>query len=464
MMENLVGRVFQGRYCIQSLLGRQRGRRTFLARDRQTEQPVVIKLLLFDPDFSWDDLKLFEREAEVLKSLNHPFIPKYLDTFEVETELGKGFALVQTYIQARSLQDWVESGRTFSEGEIIAIATALLAILQFLHNRQPPIVHRDIKPSNILLSDRSGHQPGQPYLIDFGSVQTAVSGGTRTIVGTYGYMPPEQFGGVTTPASDLYALGATLIYLATGQHPDQLPHQEMRIFFEDRVTLSPERVDWLKWLTEPSIERRLKSADQALEALEKPQPRVGSLVKLTKPADSRIQLTHTRQSFEILIPPRGFNLGLIPVIGFAIPWNAFLVVWFRIALASWSSFGWFMAVFAIGHLGVGLGMIWAIVFCLLGRVRWRMTPSDIVLTHEIFGLKFFSRRRADRQSITKIELVRPGHKRDSDGDTVSVPPQITLWAGTQQFKLGGTDWPTATELDWLAQEMSQWLDLPIEIK
>jgi serine/threonine protein kinase len=461
-MENLVGRVFQERYRIQSLLGRQRGRRTFLARDRQAEQPVVIKLLLFDPDFSWDDLKLFEREAEVLKSLDHPFIPKYLDYFEVETELGKGFALVQTYIEARSLQDWVESGRSFGEAEITAIAAKLLNILQYLHHRQPPVVHRDIKPSNILLCDRSAHQVGQVYLIDFGSVQTAVSGGTRTVVGTYGYMPPEQFGGMSTPASDLYALGATLIYLAAGQHPDQLPHQEMRIFFEDRVTLSPDRVDWLKWLTEPSVERRLKSATQALEALEQPQPQAASLARVTKPADSRIQVTNTRQSFEILIPPRGFNLGLIPIIGFAIPWNAFLVVWFRIALASWSSFGWFMAIFAIGHLGIGLGMIWAIVFCLLGRVRLRMTPSDIVLTHEIFGLKSFPRRRANRRSITKIEHIRPGHRRDSDGDTVAVPPQINIWAGTQKFSIGGSDWPSAAELDWLAQDLSQWLELPIE--
>ena len=56
-------------------------------------------------------------------------------------------------------------------------------------------------------------------------------------------MPPEQFGGQSIPASDLYAIGATLIYLATGQHPDQLPQQEMRILFEDRVNLSPHLID-----------------------------------------------------------------------------------------------------------------------------------------------------------------------------------------------------------------------------
>lgn len=69
-MELLPDRVLGDRYQIQSLIGRQTGRRTFLARDLQTERSVILKLLLFGVDFTWDDLKLFEREAEVLKSID----------------------------------------------------------------------------------------------------------------------------------------------------------------------------------------------------------------------------------------------------------------------------------------------------------------------------------------------------------------------------------------------------------
>ncbi|MGB3534227.1 MAG: protein kinase [Microcoleaceae cyanobacterium] len=87
--------------------------------------------------------------------------------------------------------------------------------MQYLHSHLHPVIHRDIKPSNILLTDRSGNSPGTVYLVDFGSVKTVIQSGTITIVGTYGYMPTEQFGGKTTPASDLYSLGATLIYLIT---------------------------------------------------------------------------------------------------------------------------------------------------------------------------------------------------------------------------------------------------------
>ena len=256
-MELFADCVLLDRYQIVSLLGRQTGRRTFLAQDLQTEQSVVLKLLLFGPDFNWDNLKLFEREAEVLKSLDLPTIPKYLDCFDVDTELGKGFVLVQTYIEAKSLQNWLDSGRTFSEGELISIATQLLTILDYLHNRQPTVIHRDIKPSNILLGDRSGNSPGQVYLVDFGSVKTAANGSTITIVGTYGYMPPEQFGGHTSPASDFYALGATIICLATGQHPSELPHRDMRIDFVDRVNLSPHTTKWLQSMTATSIDSRL---------------------------------------------------------------------------------------------------------------------------------------------------------------------------------------------------------------
>jgi serine/threonine protein kinase len=143
-MEELIGSLLQSRYQIESLLSRQNGRRTFLATDIQTNNAVAIKLLLFGPDFTWDDLKLFEREAEVLKSLDYPDIPKYLDFFEVELLWGKGFALVQSYIPAKSLQQWIQSGRTFSEKDLKEIANDLLKILDYLHSRQPAVIHRDI--------------------------------------------------------------------------------------------------------------------------------------------------------------------------------------------------------------------------------------------------------------------------------------------------------------------------------
>lgn len=463
-MDQFLGQVLCDRYQIQSLLGRQTGRRTFLATDLETQSMVVVKLLLFNPDFTWDDLKLFEREADTLKSLSHSAIPKYLDSFEVGTELGRGFALVQSYINAQSLQEWIQSGRTFSEAELKTIARDLLEILDYLHNRQPSVVHRDIKPSNILLGDRSGNSPGSVYLVDFGSVQTIAQGGTVTVVGTYGYMPPEQFGGRTSPASDLYALGATLIYLATKQHPDQLPQREMRILFEEHVNLSFHLINWLVALIEPSTALRLNSAKQALEALSSLQ--ASGLTIGAKPIGSRIQVTKTSQSLEILIPPRGFYPGLIFLIGFAIAWNSFLWVWYGTAFANWNSGGWFAALFAIVHLGAGVGLTWGILFALLGAIRLHITQYRISMYPEILGLRLYPRLSAARQDIVKVEITHLLYKKDSEGNNFEVPPRIEIWAGVTKFELGGNGSNSrrilaSPEIDWLAKELSIWLNLPV---
>ena len=95
----------------------------------------------------------------------------------------------------------------------------------YLHQLKPQILHRDIKPSNIILGENK-----QVYLIYFGSVQdkSVVEGASFTVVGTYGYTPIVQFGGRTIPASDLYALGATLIHLLTGVPPANLPQKNYR--------------------------------------------------------------------------------------------------------------------------------------------------------------------------------------------------------------------------------------------
>lgn len=286
-------KILRDRYQIQRQLAKKAGRRTVLAQDLETQQLVAIKLLFFDSEFQWDTLKLFQREAKVLQMLNHPAIPQYLDSFEFKTDESRGFALVQHYIHARSLEEQLKAGRTFSEVEVKQLAIALLDILIYLHQQRPAVVHRDIKPGNILLNDASSavtvlssHAPTQPtvpdkstagatlpslypYLVDFGSVQTlaAQHGGTMTVVGTYGYMPPEQFGGRVWPRSDLYSVGATLIYLVTGNHPAELPQVNLQLQFRETTALSSTFADWLQWMTEPNPEKRPCSALAALAVL-----------------------------------------------------------------------------------------------------------------------------------------------------------------------------------------------------
>jgi serine/threonine protein kinase len=473
-MTELAYPILQERYQIESLLGRYSGRRTFLAIDQQTQQSVVIKILLFGPDFTWDDLKLFQREAEVLETLQHPHIPRYLDSFEVELQEGKGFALVQSYIPAPSLQQWLDRGRTFSEPDLEAITIQLLEILADLHARQPAVVHRDIKPSNILLSeDRSAHSPGQIYLVDFGSVQTAIKEGTRTVVGTYGYMPPEQFGGITTPAADIYALGATLIHLATGIAPSNLPQKSLRPHFEDRVTLKPHYRQWLQKTLAPHQEERWQNAPQALTALKTPSPiltntpapKAGWVTQ--KPHGSKVRITETistassgenglltvslKGAWSIAIA-RGFVVLLLS------PLVIFIITALLIMILNSLGVNRDNAI-VISFLMATLGLMVIFIDQLIGYNHLEISSRKIVYYRAWSNRLRVPFRFADRQYVQKIALSplsihagRAVHR-----------PEVIVWAGMTAFKLGGATTSLGRpELEWIAYELSQRLALPIQ--
>jgi serine/threonine protein kinase len=253
------------RYELQQQLGRTgAGRQTWLAIDLHTHQSVIVKLLAFNPQMQWDELKLFEREAQVLQSLDHARIPEYHDYFSVDDQI-LWFGLVQAYIPGRSLQDLLDQGEVMTESQARQVAIELLAVLNYLHQLPQPVLHRDIKPSNLIRGE-----DGLMYLVDFGAVQdrATLTGMTFTVVGTCGYAPLEQFWGRAVPASDLYALGATLIHLLTGIAPADLPQRNSRIQFAEVVKLSPFFTAWLEKLTETALEKRFGSAQEAIEAIQ----------------------------------------------------------------------------------------------------------------------------------------------------------------------------------------------------
>lgn len=261
--------ILHDRYRLQTKLGQTTGRQTWLAEDLGTTptQTVIVKLLAFADQMNWETLKLFEREASILRQLDHPKIPKYQNYFSIDDRV-LWFGLVQDYIPGNSLKDLLVQGQRFSQTEVRKIASEILAILIYLHELSPPVLHRDLKPSNLILGEDQ-----QIYMIDFGAVQdrAAVEGATFTVVGTYGYAPIEQFGGRTVPASDLYSLGATLIHLLTGTAPADLPQDKFRIQFNHVVSVSPSLVAWIEKLTDPDVKQRFSTARQALTALKTPQ-------------------------------------------------------------------------------------------------------------------------------------------------------------------------------------------------
>jgi serine/threonine protein kinase len=458
----MVEQVLKERYAIQKQLGKNGGRQTLLARDIQTQELVAIKLLTFDADFNWDDLKLFERESQTLQSLSHPAIPRYLDSFKFQTSKTKGFALVQSYIEAKSLAEWVELGRTFNEDDIKHIAKALLEILMYLHAQHPPVIHRDIKPSNILLANRSGNSLGQVYLVDFGSVQTlaATEGSTITVVGTYGYMPPEQFGGRAVPASDLYGLGATLIYLVTGMHPADLPQEDLRIQFEPKIPLDSAFVDWLKRMTEPDLNRRLTSANQGLKSLKKQNYRTPIIV--AKPTWSKVEISKNETSIEVIIPDHNIleknilekntAIGLVVIMLIIYFWRHFYLLFKKNNFILEE----FANVFFLANLiTVFIHILFIGILCLTPLIIViKLLPKSTRLWIDQHKISLNNRRKSPRKAILKLGFFR------HDDTDLCVRRTIQIWAGTRQYNLP-TKHLTDKEIDWIAHELSEWLDLPI---
>jgi hypothetical protein len=153
------------------------------------------------------------REAEVLRRLHHPNVVRLLDVVEE----GDDIVLVMPYLSGGNLADRVAQHGPAPPDEIDRLAQRLLGGLVEAHTAG--IIHRDVKPGNVLYDEHA-----EPYLADFGLAhswdQTHGLTVAGMVVGTPGFMPPEQARDEPlTPASDIFALGATLLYAATGVGP-----------------------------------------------------------------------------------------------------------------------------------------------------------------------------------------------------------------------------------------------------
>jgi serine/threonine protein kinase len=258
----------QTQYQIRGILGEGGSGITYRAKIVGTDRLVALKELSLQQMTDWKALELFEREAQVLAKLDHPAIPKYIDYFAIDTPQNRSFYIVQELAPGKTLAAWLKTGWRCKEAEVKNIAAQLLEILIYLQGLYPPVVHRDLKPSNILRTAE-----GKISLVDFGAVQqtyhnTFMRG--STVVGTFGYMAPEQFRGQALPATDLYGLGATILSLLTNRSPAELAAEELKINFRSQIQVSDGFADWLEKMLEPDIANRFTSATAALTELKKP--------------------------------------------------------------------------------------------------------------------------------------------------------------------------------------------------
>jgi serine/threonine protein kinase len=452
--------LFKGRYLILEQFSHKLGIQTFLAQDTDSQKLVIVKIILFGYGLvQWDDFKLFEREAKTLKNIDHLFIPEYLDYFEINEDNIQGFALVQAYIDAPSLDKIVNEGRKFSEAELIELAEKLLAILIYLHQQIPPVIHRDIKPSNILITNRSGNSIGDVYLVDFGAAKTVANkeNSTITIIGTYGYIPLEQFGGQATPASDLYSLGMTLIFLITGIPPAELPHVNGKVKFNSN-NLSGKFTRWLAKMTYPHLDKRFNSAKSAFNVLKSKDSNSGEFLNL-KPAGSCVKLYRDCHKFKIAYKAldRGTRWELCPII--------FLILWMLFDYF-FGGLGFVTAIFLICPLLNLINFVfpqkiqyWIISIDCNGYITKALSNSEELTKTK---MDFFDALTKDINLLVyNPEYISNDDKDKINGNRVKVKPTISIYAGLMQYQFGES--LSQEELWWLGQELSDFLGLELQI-
>lgn len=212
----------------------------------------------------------FKRESMLLTSLEHQAIPTIFDYFYDEKE--QRFYLVMKYISGGDLSSRLRSSQDgrIDEQTVTEWAIQIADVLDYLHNRQPPIVYRDLKPANIMIDGNSG----RIMLIDFGIARwiNKEEKGV-TAVGTMGYAPPELFSGNVESRSDIYSLGSTMFHFLTGADPQSNP---LLIFdFQKNPRprqINPQLSDQIERILMRSVEynsdKRFASAAELRQALQ----------------------------------------------------------------------------------------------------------------------------------------------------------------------------------------------------
>lgn len=270
-----------GRFVISGVIASGGQATTYEGIDKRDGTRVAIKRFSVRGASSWKEVELAEREARVLGGLDHPALPKVISHFEEQGALY----LVLEYIEGSTLEQ-LRTEHRLDQAAVVDYLKQVAEILHYIHGQSPPLVHRDIKPRNLIR-----RPDGRIALVDFGSVRDRLRPeGGSTVVGTFGYMAPEQFQGRATPASDTYGAAATALALLSGRDPDQLPHKGLRLDVEASLgtAATPEIKRFLDACLDPNPDTRPISLRGALATypVEKVIPKTASYASRAESGDA----------------------------------------------------------------------------------------------------------------------------------------------------------------------------------
>ncbi len=278
----VIGMILGNRYVPVKVIGRGGMSVVYLVRDLRLNKAWALK------EITSDDHVLMA-EAEILKRLEHPALPRIVDIFEQE----KRTCLVMDYVEGETLESLRKRGYVPPEEVALNWMKQLASVLHYLHSQKPPIIYGDLKPSNIILTPG-----GRLKLIDFGIAKIDAKGDTHEEItyGTKGFAPPESYRpGAADIRSDIYSLGMTIHCLFTGDDPRDrgYVYHPVRYF---RPEISKQTEEILEKCMAKDPDRRFSNCKELTKAL---------LPVSDKEKEQRKRKAFTKRIFAILL------LGLI---------------------------------------------------------------------------------------------------------------------------------------------------------
>src|SRR6266581_3661092 len=219
-----------GRYQVEKLLGKGGFGAVYLVRDQRVQHNLFALKEVIDPNIQ--ERKRFVFEADLLRRLDHPALPRVYHVFE--DDKNERAYMLMDYVEGSNLEVLrrQQSNMRFSVPQVLSIIAPIMNAVYYLHNQQPPVIHRDIKPSNIIVPSSRN----EAVLVDFGIAKEFDPDSTTTAVrhASPGYAAPEQYGIGTNTRTDIYGLGATIYTFLTGVVPTDAFYRAMAVDMNDR--------------------------------------------------------------------------------------------------------------------------------------------------------------------------------------------------------------------------------------
>jgi hypothetical protein len=226
--------------------------------DEKGDQLVLKEFILpthAGPEVVGRSIEMIKKEFDILSAIDSPHIVKVKDFFLYDLRAY----LVLEHLDGQSLRASINETGPLTEQSAWGMADQMCNILECLHGQQRPIIHRDFSPDNLILT-----KSGRLCLIDFNVAQFYEGQSSKTIVGKKSYVPPEQLRGDTVPASDLYAMGATLYFIGTAKDPEPITSSHPQLL---NAKLSNDFDLLVSSLTVPEVAERCKNTNDLKDRL-----------------------------------------------------------------------------------------------------------------------------------------------------------------------------------------------------